>query len=511
MRDGRSLISIFHAQVAAAPSAPALVDGDDRYSYEELSAWADGVHAVLRKAGAGPGMLVGLTLRRGPAVVAAILGILKAGCGYVALDPSYPATRLEFMAADAGVVAILGEGDVPASLASVAPLIEMVPPTARDYCSENDRISPGMTAYVIYTSGSTGTPKGVPIRHANVLALLDGMSGLFSFGPADRWTLFHSYGFDFSVWEMWGAFLHGGQLVCVPDSCRIHPAAMADLLVREQVTVLNMVPSVFRHLVSSALRGAGDLGLRYVIFGGEALDRDGVAGWLAGCPGQARPEIVNMYGITETTVFTTHRRVGEADLSRTGPGTLIGSALPHLRVRLLDQDQQPVPLGEKGEIYVAGAGLARGYLNREAETRKRFVKLPEEDGQEVSYFRSGDVASYSTEHGSLIYHGRLDHQVKVSGFRIELGEIETVLRANPAVAEGVVVVEETVTGQPILVAYVALRQSAESGVPAIRRSLRQSLPPYMVPSQIRTVTALPRTASGKLDRNALQSGPERAG
>ncbi|XVQ07059.1 amino acid adenylation domain-containing protein [Spirillospora sp. CA-255316] len=498
------LVTTFEARAVERPGSIALTDDGREYTYAELDRWAGAVAALLAKAGAEPGSLVGVSMRRGAPVVAAILGVLKAGCGYVPLDPSYPAGRLEFMAGDSAISCVLGDDAAPGCLTSAFPFVEMIPPVAADAEPRRGvRAGPEAVAYVIYTSGSTGTPKGVPIRHASVLALFGGAGRFFDFGPADRWTFFHSYGFDFSVWELWGALLYGGRLVCVPDRCRIHPAAMADLLARERITVFNVVPSVFRNLVTSSARPGGQTGLRHIIFGGEALHPQSVTEWLAAGWQPSPPAFVNMYGITETTVHVTYREVGEADLRRGAPGTLIGRPLPHLGVEVLDEAQRPVGPGEQGEMYVSGAGLSPGYLNRADLDQERFPVLPGPGGRPTRYFRSGDLASWSAGEDSLVYHGRLDDQVKIRGFRVELGEIESALRVDPAVADAVVLMERTAEGAAFLAAYLAPRPDTAMDLPAVRRRLRERLPRHMIPERIRTVGMLPRTASGKVDRNAL--------
>jgi amino acid adenylation domain-containing protein len=505
----RNLVTEFLAAAARAPQATAVVDGADRISYAELSGRAARVAADLAAAGVSPGDLVGICLPRGGSVPVAVLGVLAAGCGYVPLDPGYPADRLAFMAADAGLAAVL-VGPETSGLVDTAAAEVLIQPDAApggQLCPAADP-DPDAPAYVIFTSGSTGRPKGVVVTHGNVLALFDGAARHFSFGPDDRWTLFHSYSFDFSVWELWGPLLYGGQLICVPDELAFDPAGLQRLLVDEQVTVLNMVPSVFRHLMAGPDGPPEGLALRYVVFGGEAVDPPSVRRWLDRLPAGRRPEVVNMYGITETTVHVTYRLMGEADLSRSGPGTLIGTALPHLAVQLLDRQLRPVPPGEPGEIVVFGAGVSGGYLNRPELNRERFPVLPGPDGRPARCFRSGDLAYLSPDDGSMVYLGRGDEQVQVHGFRIELGEIEETLRRSAAVADAAVAVARTADGAAALVGFVALADPSAAAAPALRAlraELRRSLPRHMVPGQLHVVAGLPRTASGKLDRKALLS------
>jgi amino acid adenylation domain-containing protein len=489
----------FHTQAARTPSATAIVDGGRTFDYAELERWSDRICDDLVRAGARSGDLIGLSVRGGAPVIAGILGILKAGCGYVPLDPSYPIARLALISKDSGIGVIVGDDATPAGLNEAATVVELAGPVGKRPVSGPVRSSAVGTddvAYVIYTSGSTGIPKGVPIRHRNVMALLDAAALQFAFRADDVWTLFHSYSFDFSVWEMWGALLYGGRLVCVPPLVRTDGDAFIAMLVQQQVTILNIVPSVFEHLLARRPVPAG--ALRRVVFGGEALDAASVAGWLAGQDPLHRPEVVNMYGITEATVHVTYRRVTDADLSRNEPGTLIGRPLAHLKIQLLGPDGMPVPDGEPGEIVVSGAGVATGYLNRPALTEQRFPR-----SGAGRCFHSGDIAHWSEGEDSYVFHGRLDDQLQFRGFRIELGEIEHVLRACPDVRDAAVVVEQHALGYPVLSAYVTVPGSGSDGMRAVRDQLRATLPPHMVPAQIRIVDSLPLTASGKLDRRAL--------
>jgi amino acid adenylation domain-containing protein/non-ribosomal peptide synthase protein (TIGR01720 family) len=365
----------------------------------------------------------------------------------------------------------------------------------------------GSPAYVIYTSGSTGAPKGVVVTHRNVTRLFAATSDRFDFGPDDTWTLFHSYAFDFSVWELWGALLHGGRLVIVPQATARSPWDFLDLLVSERVTVLNQTPSAFTQL-AEAEADRPDLGdrlaLRYVIFGGEALEPWRLTSWYARHADDA-PRLVNMYGITETTVHVTHTPVGAYAPAATG--SVIGSPLPDLRVRVLDAALRPVPPGIPGEMYVAGAGVALGYLNRAALTAARFVADPSGPPGSRMY-RSGDLARRAAD-GTLEYLGRADRQVQVRGFRIEPGEIEAALTALPGVTDAAVLLVEHAPGDRRLTACLVADDTAARTAPEQAARL---LPPHMVPAAWVTVDALPLTVNGKLDERklrALRSGSAR--
>ncbi|WP_286878477.1 non-ribosomal peptide synthetase, partial [Delftia sp. 67-8] len=362
-------------------------------------------------------------------------------------------------------------------------------------------VNPDSLAYVIYTSGSTGRPKGAQLSHRNVARLLDATDAWFGFGPDDVWTLFHSYAFDFSVWEIFGALCTGGRLVVVPYWVSRSPQDFLALLRAECVTVLNQTPSAFGQLVHAVEQdeeGGSGLALRQVIFGGEALEPESLRPWFDRF-GDESPQLINMYGITETTVHVTYRQITKADLD--GGRSPVGVAIPDLGLYVLDGSLNLLPQGVAGELYVAGEGLARGYLNRQGLTAERFVANPfSETGERL--YRTGDLVRWSAQ-GELEYLGRADQQVKIRGFRIELGEVQSQLLAQPEVREAVVLAKEGAR----LIAYVSLRDAVEES--QIKQRLGHALPDYMVPSAIVVLDALPLTANGKVDRKALPE-PEMA-
>jgi amino acid adenylation domain-containing protein len=440
-------------------------------------------------------------------MIVAILGVLKAGGAYVPLDAAYPRERLAF---------ILEDTQSPVLLTQSQLLRNLPEPIARVVCLDTDgeaiaresaenpssAVAAGNLAYVIYTSGSTGKPKGVLISHYNVVRLFEATYPWFHFDEKDVWTLFHSYAFDFSVWEIWGALLYGGRLVVVPYWVSRSPGVFYTLLRTEQVTVLNQTPSAFRQLIvaEEALGTAKDLTLRLVIFGGEALELNSLKPWFDR-HGDRSPQLVNMYGITETTVHVTYRPLTIADLDK-APGSVIGGPIPDLQVYVLDQHLQPVPIGVPGELYVGGAGLARGYLNRPELTAEQFIPNPFGDKSGARLYKSGDLARY-LPNGDIEYLGRIDHQVKLRGFRIELGEIETALSQHPAVRETVVLAREDISDEKRLVAYIIPDQKQAPRISELRSFLNKKLPDYMVPSAFVTLDALPLTPNGKVDRRML--------
>jgi len=491
----------FEARAAARPGAVAVACEGETLTYGELNARANRLAHRLRALGVGPESRVGLCAERSAGLVVGVLGILKAGGAYVPLDPAYPAERLAYMAGDAGVrVAVAHQrvrGRLPAGI-EVVTLEE-----ALDGCAEHDpetAADPDHLAYVIYTSGSTGRPKGVGVTHASVLRLFAATDAAFAPGEGDVWTLFHSFAFDFSVWEIWGALLHGGRLVVVPAEVTRDAAAFRALLAREGVTVLNQTPSAFRALAQADEREPVPLeALRLVVFGGEALVYAGLRAWLDRY-GPARPRLVNMYGITETTVHVTHHRVTAAEVRAPAPGSGVGVPLADLRVYLLGAGDRPVPAGVPGELFVGGAGVARGYLGRPWLTAQRFVPDPFSARPGARLYRTGDLARWRGD-GTLEYLGRLDAQVKVRGFRVELGEVEAALLAHPQVAQAAVVAQGDGEGA-VLAAYVVPAGPApDTG--ELRARLRQTLPDHAVPAVITMLDRLPLTANGKLDRRAL--------
>ncbi|ASS74677.1 hypothetical protein CIG75_06625 [Tumebacillus algifaecis] len=500
-----TLHQLFEEQAAKRPHAVAVTEENTILTYAELNARANRLAHRLQKLGVGPESLVGLCVERSTDMVVAVLGILKAGGSYVPLDPTYPQDRLAFMLEDSAVSVLVTQSNLltnlPAHRAQVVTLDHDAAGIAEESADNlESRATRDTLAYVIYTSGSTGTPKGVLVPHGNVVRLFSETEHWFHFHERDVWTLFHSYAFDFSVWELWGPLLSGGKLVIVPYHVTREPDAFYDLLVREGVTVLNQTPSAFRQLMLAEERVglSPQLALRYVIFGGEALEIRSLGPWFDR-HGDSKPQLINMYGITETTVHVTYRPLSGDDLA--SKASVIGRPIRDLQVYLFDNYGQPVPIGVPGEICVGGAGLARGYLNRQELTEDRFIQK-EINGVSERLYRSGDLGRYLSN-GDLEYLGRIDQQVKIRGFRIELGEIEAAVVEHPSVRSAVVIDHEDERGHKRLIGYVIPYASGAVSSQELRHYLKERLPEYMVPALFVSVETIPLTANGKVDRKKL--------
>ncbi|RSZ60395.1 amino acid adenylation domain-containing protein [Massilia atriviolacea] len=484
------------------PDASALVCGEERLAYAELNRRANRLAHHLIALGVGAEVRVGIALERSTTMIVALLAVLKAGGAYVPLDPDYPAERLAHMVADSGIKLLLTDSRLHARIpagAGVAPLMLDTLSLEHEPAHDPDvPVNAGQLAYVIYTSGSTGRPKGAQLCHRNLSRLLQATEPWFDFGPGDVWTLFHSYAFDFSVWEIFGALATGGKLVIVPHWVSRSPEDFLHLLRAQRVTVLNQTPSAFGQLVDLPATYEQALALRVVIFGGEALEPERLRPWIDRW-GDREPRLINMYGITETTVHVTYRPITRQDLVD-GRRSPVGGAIPDLGMRVLDGALNELPIGVPGELYVAGAGLARGYLNRAGLSAERFIADPFGSAGERLY-RTGDLVRWSAG-GQLEYLGRIDHQVKIRGFRIELGEVEAQLLAQPAVREAVVLAKDGPAGTR-LVAWLSARAGQAIDVAQLRERLARTLPDYMLPAALVVLDALPINANGKVDRRAL--------
>jgi amino acid adenylation domain-containing protein len=498
---------LFEQQVERTPDAVALVFENEMLTYAQLNRRANQLAHYLQGQGIGPDRLVGICMEHSIEMIIGLLGVLKAGGAYVPLDPMYPNERLALMAQDAHILVLLTQLGLDKQLPPSEVHVIILEEVWEKLISQPDHnpmstVSPENLVYVIYTSGSTGIPKGVLATHANVHHLFTMTQAWFQFQTEDVWTLFHSSAFDFSVWEIWGALLYGGRLVVVPYWVSRSPDVFSRLLSDQQVTVLNQTPSAFNLLMrqeelNETLR---DLALRLVIFGGEALNLESLQPWVKH-HGDQRPYLINMYGITETTVHVTYRLLSQADLVH-GTGSLIGRAIPNLQLYILDTHHRLVPIGVAGELYVGGLGLARGYWHQPALTAERFVPHPWSQEPGARLYRTGDLVRYHSD-GDIEYLGRADQQVKVRGYRIELGEIETTLMRHPAVHEAVVLAREDIPGEKRLVAYAMREPSKMLVASELRSYLQEKLPDYMIPAFFVLLEAFPLTPNGKLDRRAL--------
>ena len=505
MDGGATLHQLFEQQVSRRPEAVALTCDGVSLTYAEVNARANRIARRLIEYGVKSETLVGLCLDRTNEIVIAILAILKSGGAYLPIDLAYPPDRLAFMLEDAQTPVLLTQRELtsklPATKAKVLCIEDVLETSSSDRADEANlppTSNPDHLAYVIYTSGTTGKPKGSLITHRNVARLFPATENWFAFNEQDSWTLFHSCAFDFSVWEIWGALLYGGRVVVVPFLVSRSPEAFYELLAREKVTVLNQTPSAFRQLIQAEESvGQRELALRYVIFGGEALEMQSLRPWFER-HGDEKPRLVNMYGITETTVHVTYRPLSKDDLNS---GSVIGVPIPDLQIYILDENGQLVPIGVPGEMHVGGEGLARGYLQRPELTEQRFVPDHVTGREGARLYKTGDLARFLPGH-DIEYLGRIDHQVKIRGFRIELGEIESVLLQHPAVRSAVVMAREDEPGVKRLAAYVVTSQPTPE-VSILREHLKRKVPDYMVPAAFVFLDALPLTASGKVDRKAL--------
>ncbi|MBB3101077.1 amino acid adenylation domain-containing protein, partial [Actinoplanes campanulatus] len=490
------------AATRAWPDAVALTCGDTSLTYRELDERADRLAQRLRHLGVGPEVCVGVCVERSWETVVACLAVLRAGGVYLPLDTAFPAERMELMLRDVAAPLVV----VHAATASRVPggpwaRVDLGDDATDPGDSGLPAVDPDAGCYVIFTSGSTGRPKGTTVTHRNVARLIHGVREHLPFGTGDVWSLFHSFAFDFSVWELWGALTTGGRVVVVPHAVSRDADAFHRLVRDERVTILSQTPSAFRQFETADERAGGDLALRAVVFGGEALHRPSVRRW-AYRHGYASPLLVNMYGITETTVHVTYLELDAGHVE--GTVSRIGRPLPDLGAHVLDRDGVPCPIGVTGELHISGAGLARAYVGRPALTAERFVPDHLSGTPGARLYRSGDLARWNPR-GSLEYLGRADTQVKIRGYRIETGEIENALATHPRLLEAAVVAHTDPEGRTELVAHL-VPDPAGPGAPTadeLRAWLGRGLPDYMIPRHFLAHTALPLTPQGKVDRRAL--------
>lgn len=505
---------LFEAQVEKTPFAIAVVFEDQALNYHDLNEKANQLAHLIISQGVVPDSIVGLYLECNLHTIVGMLGILKAGGAYLPIDPTYPSERISYIFADSGVSLIVTQRTLLNGLPTTSQkLICIDEPRAYEDVPKSNinasaiNLTPSSLAYVMYTSGTTGLPKGVMVEHNNVVRLFKACDVEFEFDSKDVWTFFHSYAFDFSVWEIWGALSTGARLIVVPRSEVLSFEEFYKLVANEGVTVLSQTPSSFEQFSKmDEIHGLG-LSLRYVVFGGEALASFRLKPWV-GRHGFDSPELINMYGITETTVHSTFHRIGASDLERDSASLTIGRPLRDIGIRILTPEGGLAPIGVQGEIYVCGGGLSRGYLNRPDLTSQRFILDQSSENISEVFYKTGDLGRWNPD-GTIKYLGRNDRQVKLRGFRIELGEIESRLRSLEMVEDALVIVidNSTDTYSECLVGYIVISKGnfplGASGLDEVRLSLKSHLPDFMVPSALIMVDQFTLTANGKIDVGIL--------
>ncbi|MDQ1355459.1 MAG: hypothetical protein QG657_5769, partial [Acidobacteriota bacterium] len=540
----KTIHQLFEEQVQKTPDNVGLV-GQIAITYRQLNEQANHLAGLLIKKGIAAEDIVGLKIDRSVEMIACILAILKAGGAYMPIDPEYPRERIEYMLKDSSARILIKKSEAQSTKSETNPnetnsndqnknqyfgaafvldFEHLNFDTVSNFVLRASNLISSNLAYIIYTSGTTGKPKGVMIEHRNVVRLLFNDKFMFDFNHHDTWTLFHSYCFDFSVWEMYGALLYGGKLVIIPKMATRDMGTYLEILRKNRVTILNQTPSAFYNLVSMELENPQqELNIRCVIFGGETLTPSRLKGWQKKYPGT---KLINMYGITETTVHVTFKEISSEEIG--SDDSNIGRPIPTLTTYIIDKHLRLQPVGVPGELVVGGDGVGRGYLNRQELTDEKFGLdlLDYRDVQDKCgvlranfhhssfsihhsrFYRSGDLAKL-TENGDLVYLGRIDRQVKIRGFRIETGEIEHQLVSHKDIKAAVVMVKEDKNGDKYLCAYIVpgLSTGISLSGPDLSDYLASKLPAYMIPSFFIQLDNLPLTASGKIDGKALP-GPD---
>ena len=499
-----TLPELFAAQVAKTPDAIAALFEDQSLSYRELDARSSQLAHHLRALGVGPEVVVGLCAERSLPMLVGLLGILKAGGTYLPLDAGYPSEHLAFILEDAQAPVLVTQASVrtqlPAHGARVVCLNSDAAAIAqRPIAAPRSGLTPRNSAYIIYTSGSSGTPKGVVVQHASLANKVVTLGADFGAGPGLRVALLSSPAFDPSIEQVTLPLVHGASIVVISDATRESPQLFWNYVTRKQVGLLNCTPSLFESFMSGAPAGSS---LRHLVLGGEPFTIELQQKILKQFPVAS---ITNLYGPTETTIDATAFTM---EGNQPGPYVPIGRPLANYRVYVLDAELEPVPAGVSGELYIAGVGLARGYLGRAGLTAERFVADPFGPAGSRMY-RTGDLARWQPD-GVLDFLGRADAQLKLRGFRIEPGEIEALLVRHAGVAQAAVIAREDVPGNKRLVAYVVASGKQPIDAAELRAHLEARLPHYMVPSAFVMLDRLPLTPNGKLDRRALPA-PEMAG
>ncbi len=503
----KTIHQLFEEQVEKTPDNIAVVYEEKSFTYRELNERANQLARVLRDKGIKSDSIVAIMVERSLDMIVGIMGVLKSGGAYLPIDPEYPKDRIEYTLEDSEAIMLLTQRSIITDISYSGEIIIL---NEYETCHEDKSnleaiVKPDNLAYIIYTSGTTGKPKGAMIEHRNVVRLFFNDRALFDFTDKDVWTMFHSYCFDFSVWEMYGALLYGGKLIVIPKLIARDTAEYLKVLENEKVTVLNQTPSAFYRLIEEDEKaGKCELGIRYVIFGGEALMPGMLKRFYEKYP---KTKLINMYGITETTVHVTYKEITEEDIRLNISN--IGKPIPTLTAYIMDKNAKLLPIGVPGELCVGGAGVCRGYLRRPELTAEKFItnmfaQNPLETGEKL--YRSGDLVRMLPD-GNMEYMGRIDQQVKIRGHRIELGEIESKLLKYEGIKETIVIARKDEEQNNYLCAYIVLDkeqiQHKDLTVTELRHHLDKELPDYMIPSYFIQLEKLPLTANGKVDRKAL--------
>ena len=493
----KTIVHIFEEQVKRVPNHIAVCFNEMQLTYSELNESVNKVARYLKGKQIAAEEIIGIMVEPSLEMVIGILGILKAGGTYLPINPEYPKERVQFMLEDSGAKLLLVTEEI--NLESYDLQIESMSFEAilKNIKETSDLpivSKPHHVAYIIYTSGTTGKPKGAMIEHHNVVRLLYNDKCLFDFSEKDTWTMFHSMCFDFSVWEMYGALLYGGTLVIVSKGVARDPSLFYQLLKQHQVTVLNQTPTAFSNLQKIALEDKEEgINLRYIIFGGEALQPNLLKEWHTR---YAQTKLINMYGITETTVHVTYKEIGDEEIARNISN--IGKPIPTLSTYIMDKNLKLLPIGVPGELCVAGEGVCRGYLNRPELTNQKFITNPYKPNERL--YRSGDLARFLSN-GELEYLGRIDQQVKIRGHRVEIGEVENLILKHEIIQQATVVVREDKQGEKYLCAYIVSDQKVTAEL--MRKYLHNILPDYMIPSYFVQLESLPMTTNGKINKKEL--------
>lgn len=492
----KTIDQIFRDQVWTRPDQVAIESGTEQITYQELNIFSDLIANYLRTIGCQKGDFVTFDAERTVASIAAILGILKVGGVYVPVDPEHPEERRKFIREDCNARCHLDSEQLQ--------LIRLDNMGDANFEFSNCT-NPADPAYVIYTSGSTGIPKGCIVKHENVVQLLFNENQRFDFCEKDVWITTHSFCFDFSVWEMYGALLHGGKLIIASKDEVRNPELLHQLLQKQNVSILNQTPAAFYNLIEADLQNPEPTltDLRLVIFGGDRLEPSYLGKWINRYD-LNRTKLINMYGITETTVHVTYHLLTESEIRRSDGSSPIGNPLPLTNLYVLDENRQFCPIGVPGELYVGGLGVSLGYHNRKKLNRLKFLADPFEPGQKM--YRSGDVGTLKFDL-TFEYNGRNDHQIQLHGFRIETGEIESVLNKLDLIQKSVVLLSGSDESSKKLIAFCVVRELDPEPLKQsdLREFLVKSLPDYMVPASFVMIDEFPLTSNGKIDRSKLLS------